>query len=274
MGLLRDLGWGGAAATSHTLTVNSSGAAGVAISASPATYAGTTNYIKTGIAGGTTLTLTAPSSAGGATFANWSGCTSISVSGFTCNVTVNASTSVTANYNSGAASNILLNPGFESGAANWTQSSSLISSWTVVPAHSGTYYAWLGGVFSGMDTLEQSVTIPANASSASLDFWYLIATEETTTTTAYDILKVELYSVAGAKLATLTLSNLSSTGGAWVKSPPLNLLAHKGQTLRLRFTATTDSTKNTNFFIDDVSLMTTQGSRSKNMTPILMLLLD
>jgi M6 family metalloprotease-like protein len=265
------------APSTYTLSVNSTGATGVAISASPTTYAGTTNYTKTGIAGGTSLTLTAPSSAGGARFANWSGCTT--ASGVTCYVTVNASTTVTANYSSGVASNILLNPGFESGAANWIQRSllagfDLITNSTNFPAHSGAYYAWLGGYFSGTDTLEQSVTIPANATSASLDFWYRIGTEEDPTD-AYDILDVELYSAAGARLATLkTLSNLNSTAGAWVKSPAFNLLAYKGQTVRLRFTATTDENLHTSFLIDDVSLMTTQASRSKSLTPILMLLLD
>jgi len=59
--------------SSYTLTVNSSGAAGVAIDSTPLTYAGTTNYSKTGIDSGTNITLTAPAIANGINFKGWSG---------------------------------------------------------------------------------------------------------------------------------------------------------------------------------------------------------
>ena len=150
-------------AATYTLNVNSSGAAGVAIGASPATYAGSTNYSKTGIAAGTAITLTAPPAAGGATFDSWSGCDSTSLS-VNCTVTMNAAKSVTASYSNGSASgNLLQNPGFESGATVWTQTGgrSLISSSTSNSSHTGSYYAWLGNANSATDTLEQSVTIPA-----------------------------------------------------------------------------------------------------------------
>ncbi|MBV5276592.1 hypothetical protein JZU56_01785, partial [bacterium] len=54
----------GSAPSTYTLTVNSSGATGVAIGAVPTTYAGTSNYSKSGITAGTSLTLSAPSTAG------------------------------------------------------------------------------------------------------------------------------------------------------------------------------------------------------------------
>ncbi len=266
-------------ATTYTLTVNSSGATGVAIGASPTAYAGTTNYSKTGIASGTGITLTAPSTQGGATFSSWSGCNS--ASGVTCSVTMNASKTVTANYSSGASVNLLQNPGFESGSASWTENSSggfsIISTWIGhgVSAHSGSYYAWLGGYSSGTDILEQSVTIPSTAGSASVEFWYMISTSETSASTAYDVMKLELYNTAGTKLSTLTtLSNLNATAGLWVKSSAFNVSAYKGQTVRLRFTATTDSSNTTSFRIDDVNLTTTGASRGKSITPVLMLLLD
>lgn len=266
-----------APAATYTLTVNSSGATGVAISASPAAYAGTTNYSKTGISSGTGITLTAPSTKGSATFSSWTGCNS--ASGVTCSVTMSASKAVTANYSSGASVNLLQNPGFESGAAAWTQNASggfpIISAWTDVPAHTGSYYSWLGGYNSGTDILEQSVTIPSTAGSASVEFWYRISTAETSTSTAYDVLKVELYNSSGTKLTTLaTLSNLNTTGGVWVKSSALNVSAFKGQTVRVRFTATMDGSNNTNFLVDDVSLTTTSASRGKGITPVLMLLLN
>jgi hypothetical protein len=80
----------------YTLTVNSTGAANVPIAASPTTYAGSTNYSKTGVTGGTSLTLTAPSTASGTPFLGWIGCTASS--GVFCTLTLNATTTVTAGY--------------------------------------------------------------------------------------------------------------------------------------------------------------------------------
>jgi len=79
----------------YTLTVNSSGASGVAITSSTG-HGGTTNYSRTGLTSGTAVSLTAPATSGGMNFSSWTGCDS--VSGNTCNVTMNADRTVTANY--------------------------------------------------------------------------------------------------------------------------------------------------------------------------------
>lgn len=80
----------------YNLSVNSTGAAGVPISSSPATYAGTTNYTKSTLPSGTTIILTAPPTAGTATFSSWSGCTS--TSGANCTVKMTSMESVNARY--------------------------------------------------------------------------------------------------------------------------------------------------------------------------------
>jgi hypothetical protein len=173
--------------------------------------------------------------------------------------------------------NLLQNPGFESGATSWTQSS--LAGWDLIStggiAHSGITMAWLGGYDAANDSIEQRVSIPANISSANIEFWYAISTTEPITSGALDVLTLELYSVSGTRMATLaTLSNLDSTAGGWVKSPSFNLSTFKGQTVNLRFTATTDTTDSTDFFVDDVSLTASSRSTAKNITPILMLLLN
>ncbi|MFB1487009.1 MULTISPECIES: M12 family metallo-peptidase [unclassified Thiocapsa] len=82
----------------YALTVNSSGASNVPISANPSTYGGTTNYTKSGIASGTSILLTVPSTAGSATFNSWSGCNS--TSGTNCTVSMTVNKTVTANFSS------------------------------------------------------------------------------------------------------------------------------------------------------------------------------
>lgn len=86
--------------TDYTLTVASvNPASGVAIAASPAdkngTTSATTSFTLTYPAG-SSVTLTAPATAGGNNFSSWSGCTT--TSGMTCTVSLNANATVTVSY--------------------------------------------------------------------------------------------------------------------------------------------------------------------------------
>ena len=96
----------------------------------------------------------------------------------------------------------------------------------------GAYVAWLDGYgTTHTDTLSQSVAIPA-ATTASLSFWLKITSSETSTTTAYDTLKVQVTS--GATTTTLaTYSNLNK-GTAYVQRT-LNLSPYAGQTVTVKF---------------------------------------
>jgi len=152
------------------------------------------------------------------------------------------------------ATQLIVNGGFESGAASWTATSGVISNDSSQASHAGSYKAWLDGYGSAhTDTLYQTVTIPADATSATLAFWLKVASDETTTTTAYDTLKVQVRSGANAVLATLaTYSNLNK-GSTYVQKS-FDLSAYKGQTVRIYFEGVEGSTVSTAFLIDDVTL--------------------
>ena len=149
---------------------------------------------------------------------------------------------------------LILNGGFESGAASWTASSGVITNNAGQAAHGGSYKAWLNGYGAAhTDTLYQQVAIPAAAASATLSFWLKVASDETTTTTAYDTLKVQVRSSSGAVLATLaTYSNLNKSGSYAQKT--FSLDAWKGQTVRIHFEGIEGSTVQTSFLVDDVAL--------------------
>jgi hypothetical protein len=145
-------------------------------------------------------------------------------------------------------SNLLGNPGFESGATTWSQTSGVIStaSGSNTP-RTGSYFAWLDGYgTTHTDTLSQSVTIPSSASSATLSFYLKITSSETTTSTAYDKLTVKAGSTTLA-----TYSNLNA-GGYAQKSFDVSSLA--GQTVTVTFSGTEDSSLATSFNIDDTAL--------------------
>ncbi|MGD0552784.1 MAG: C10 family peptidase [Sedimentisphaerales bacterium] len=78
----------------YILTVNSSGVSGVSINSSTG-HGGTTNYTKT-VTSGTTVTLTAPSTASGQTFTGWTG--DVPSSSQTISFSMNGTKTVTANY--------------------------------------------------------------------------------------------------------------------------------------------------------------------------------
>ncbi len=147
---------------------------------------------------------------------------------------------------------LLGNAGFESGNTVWAASSGVIDSSTGRPARSGSWKAWLDGYGSShTDTLSQSVTIPSTATSATLSFYVRIDTAETTTTSAYDTLKVQV-TANGTTTTLATYSNLNANSTYTQKS--FSLSSYKGQTVTVKFTGTEDSSLQTSFVIDDTAL--------------------
>ena len=154
---------------------------------------------------------------------------------------------------------LLVNGDLES-ATNWRQVPNdpafdiITVGSTGSPAFSGTHMAWFGGALSSVDELSQNFAVPATTTSFSVTAKIAIATEETTTLTQYDKMIVTVRTTAGTVLATLaTLSNLDHNGAyATFTFPSATTFA--GQTVRLVFRATTDSSNNTNFFVDDIAV--------------------
>lgn len=150
---------------------------------------------------------------------------------------------------------LLTNGGFESGATGWTASTGVITNSTARPARTGSWKAWLlGNAVSSTETVSRNVTIPAAATNVTFSFWLRIDTAETTTTTAWDTMQVQVRNTAGTVLATLgTYSNLNA-GASYVQRS-FNLNAYRGQTVNLFFTGTEGSTLQTSFVVDDVSVL-------------------
>jgi len=169
------------------------------------------------------------------------------------NVGTSATVTVTVSNSTGT-TQLLGNPGFESGAVTWTASSGVIDNSTGEPAHSGSWKAWMDGYGAAhTDTLMQQVAIPSGKTSATLTFWLHIDTAETTTTTAYDTLKVQIRNSSGTVLATLaTYSNLNANSGYAQKSFSLN--SYIGQTIQVYLVGTEDASLQTSFVVDDFAL--------------------
>ncbi|MCC9305602.1 putative Ig domain-containing protein [Kitasatospora sp. RB6PN24] len=248
----------------NTVTVTNPGnqtgtvgtAASVQITAGDSAGGQTLSYSATGLPAGLSINSSTGLISGTPTTAGTSNVT------VTAKDTTNASGSAgftwTVNPSSGGgctASQLLGNPGFETGTASpWTASSGVISDSASEPAHSGSWDAWLDGYGTATtDTLAQTVTLPTGCTNENFSYWLHIDTAETSTTTAYDTLKVQVLNSSGTVLGTLaSYSNLNANSG--YAQHTLNLSAYAGQTVTLKFTGTEDSEYQTSFVIDDTAV--------------------
>jgi len=226
----------------------------------------------TGSAGATSYTLYRGTASGGETLLK-SGLTATSytdtglTNGTTYFYQVAAANSVGTSANSSEVSakptapatvtQLLGNPGFENGSASptpWTVSAGVIDNSTGEASHSGAWKAWLDGYGTAhTDTLSQTVTLPAALSTASLSFYLHIDTAETTKTSAYDKLTVQIRSASGTVLKTLaTYSNLNAATGYSLKI--FDVSAFKGQTIQVYLVGTEDVSLQTSFVVDDFAL--------------------
>ena len=153
-------------------------------------------------------------------------------------------------------SELLANRGFESGNVTWVATAGVITNSTGQTPRTGTFYAWLDGYgTTHTDSLYQQITVPSSANTVTLSFWLKINTAETTTTTAFDTLRVQIRNSSNTVLSTLaTYSNLNKTTGYVQKT--FDLTSFKGQTIRIYFLGTEDSSLQTSFVIDDTSCTT------------------
>lgn len=146
--------------------------------------------------------------------------------------------------------NPILNPGFEQGHTSWTEYSAL--GWDVileaveapVTAHGGSWLAWLGG--DDLETSRLSQTITISASAPFLHYWYYSASEDVC---GYDFFRIK---VNGTIVSTKDLCSSTNTN-AWVAGI-LNLSSYVGTGKTITFEVTTDSSYNSNMFLDDVSM--------------------
>ncbi|NES13508.1 MULTISPECIES: M28 family peptidase [Micromonospora] len=234
---------GSTTATVSTTTVSGS-AQTVSLSASGAPSGVTVSFSPSSVTSGGSATMTVSASSTAAT-----GTYTITVTG-TGSVTRTASYSLTVTGTGGGCTGgqLIGNSSFESGTAPWTATSGVITSSSGQAARTGSYKAWLDGYGSShTDTLSQSVTLPAGCGSYTLAFWLHIDTSETTTSTAYDKLTVQVGSTTLA-----TYSNLNKAAGYTQRT--FDLAGYAGQTVTLKWTGVEDASLQTSFVLDDVTL--------------------
>jgi hypothetical protein len=154
----------------------------------------------------------------------------------------------------------LVNGDFEDGPTGWIEYSS--SGWPlilpaanlIVTPRSGNWAVWLGGDYDEISFIQQQVTVPSG--SPYLAYWHWIASEDVC---GYDFGGVLINSTV---VDQYDLCSSANTGG-WTKHV-VNLSAYTGQSVSLQIRAETDSSYNSNLFVDDVSFQASASSVKKS----------
>jgi hypothetical protein len=152
--------------------------------------------------------------------------------------------------------NVLTNPGFESGSKGWTVSSGVIGAHKgSASPHGGKDSAWLdGNGKTTTDTLLQKVGFSAACRYATVSFWLKINTKETSSTAKHDTMVVTLGAAPIGTWSNTQHSRYAKYLHVTVRvNLPLDTYnAYTGGTLR--FVGKENSSKQTSFIIDDVSV--------------------
>jgi len=144
---------------------------------------------------------------------------------------------------------VFSDPGFEDGYStfSWSTSGNVITNSPGEAPHGGSWYAWLDGYgTTHTDTLSRGTFTVPTGCHATLSYWLHIDTAETSTTTAYDKLTVKL-TTSGPAIA--TYSNLNHNLGYSQKNISLS-----AGPWTLIYTGTEDSSLQTSFVLDDITL--------------------
>ncbi len=171
-----------------------------------------------------------------------------------CPTTPTPTPTVTPTPTPGGGSELIVNGEFEGSVSPWVNSGSgaFYTSNGGYP-HGGTGYDYFGVNNNVSGQTYQTVSIPSNAT-GTLTFWLNVSSSESAST-PYDYLYAEVRNTSGGLLQTLaTYSNQNKTTAGSYSQKSFSLAAYKGQTVRIQFRTTMDSSVTTTFRVDDASL--------------------
>jgi hypothetical protein len=136
----------------------------------------------------------------------------------------------------------IVNGGFEQGASGWTFSAGDILS--TGRAATGQYSARLGGENDSTDLVDQTVTVPSNG--VLTYTWFPEGSNDMA-----DMLRLEVTTLSGSTMRLWV--GLNATNGRWYQRT-VNLAGFGGRMVRIRFSAVTNGSSPTAFYVDNVSL--------------------
>ncbi len=157
---------------------------------------------------------------------------------------------------------VVVNGDFEQGpGVGWVEDSSVLGTdtgiiitqspnTTTLPPHSGVYLAWLGGVYDEVSSISQEITLPAGT--LTLEYAYWVFSQEAGC--GYDMGVIALRRGNQEEVLTVLPMCDAAESPDWVVEQ-IDLSPYAGATWTLVFEVTTDSSLNSNFFLDDIQVI-------------------
>ncbi|HEY4241954.1 MAG TPA: hypothetical protein VGM88_19175 [Kofleriaceae bacterium] len=135
----------------------------------------------------------------------------------------------------------------------------LITDDTGLDPDTAPYRVWMGGIASSSDSMYQSISVPSGTTALELTGVWAVATSETTTTAMHDTASLSFTSSGGSSLETvMSISNLDDNEAFESFDYQVNdVSSMAGQTVRLYFESSNNSTKESSFYFDTFSLTAT-----------------
>lgn len=244
--------------TGNTVTVTNPGsqtgtagtAASLQISATDSASGQTLTYGATGLPAGLSINSSTGLISGTPTTAGTSNVTVTATDTTGASGTASFTWTISSTSTCGSTSDIVQNPNFASGSANWTTTSGVIGQWGSYgepPLAPSTYDAWLDGYAAPhTDTVAQTVQEPSGCT-GTLKVWMHIDTSQSSGTNGSFTIQAN-----GTTLGTLT--NLNANSGYTEYSYPIPA-ADAGQSVKLLFTGTENNYNNTDYVIGQVELI-------------------
>jgi len=189
------------------------------------------------------------------------------VIGIAYDVAGNSTPSRPVNFAITGPAQLLVNPGFETGPASgacrdttnnidtctpgWTSTLDVIN-FGVTGTHSGVGYAYLVGYGTAhVDTVDQSVSLPASLDHATLSFYGFYHGAETT---GADTATLQLRDNQGAVIATLASWSFPADYSSTYVQRMFDLTPYKGQSFHVFLTATENGSLISNVKVDDFAV--------------------
>lgn len=120
-------------------------------------------------------------------------------------------------------------------------------------ARTGTYGGWFGNVLNYVDTLKQTITLPADRNGATLTFWRYVRSDEAAGSDR-DTLQLLLIGASGSEQIVKTITTAVTRNQWQQETIPLDLHNVNGSTITLAFRGNNNGSLVSSFYIDDLSL--------------------
>ncbi|MCP5097534.1 MAG: S8 family serine peptidase [Chloroflexi bacterium] len=166
-------------------------------------------------------------------------------------------------------SNLITNSGFESGTSGWFIDTTAPTAQVVAAPVGGSGDALQVGGDTGSSVQEyayQQITVPTDGETVTLSFDWYLTSDEAEPNPPWDQFDVIVTNTSNTFLKALDIRSNAWKRNEWYGADTLDLSEFAGQTIRLYFRGINDSSFQSTFYVDNVSVISCESALRFEMT--------